>query len=756
MKKHIRILVGFFIAILLCNNSLFAQGQCLGGGCGGGGQYPGGTQTTTLTTFVTVSATTWAGDYAVYNVTSGQTYEWTLCSGDGGAASYDSELTLLNSTGATVICYSDDYCGDDAKIIWTATSTTTVRVLISQWNCAGNATNSTIRWRCVSCVACTTPGTPTSPAGSPTSSTSANLSWAAGSPVGSATVTYYWVVGTSPAVVYGSGVDQGTTTTLSAVTNALSCNTTYYLRVYALTSCNGTSSAYATSAAFVTPVSPCPVTYLHPTTGIASEKVGSCQVATSSGTYYDDGGAAGNYSNNIGYSSCSPFWCPDGIYRIFCPDVAGQCLVATFSSFSIEGGGGCPYDLFTVVNGSTEFAPTIWSGCGTAAIGPFTGTANGCLGFKFASDGTTNGTGWAATFSTIACAGGPSGTANNDCRFYTQLCSNASVASNSTGPGILAEACGGAACPAGGENYSNWFAVTFSSGGTFSFTVSPSVGTDDYDYAVFGPVASAASCSSLPAALRCSDAYLTGNTGLASGAGDNSEDVTGNKWTNEMNVLTGEIYFIMIDEWTPTGAGYNLSFGGTAVMSCGVILPVELLSFDAQYNDEKKLVNLHWVTETEINNGYFAVERSVDGVNYEQIDMVKGSGNSTQQKSYWSVDRNAFPGEINYYRLKQVDRNGKFTYSGVSAVAIYDPSAQFSIFPNPVNETAHIAFNIPYENECSLNIYDYTGKQMLAHKFTSVKGKNLVTVDLADYAKGIYFVTFSDGVDLIKSVFIKE
>jgi len=755
MKKYLHLFVSTFAAVFLCNNPAYSQGECLGGGCSGGGQYPAGTQSTTSAAFVTVSATTWAGDYAVYNVTAGQTYEWTLCSGDGGSASYDSELTLLNSTGATVICYSDDYCGDDAKIQWTATSTTTVRVLISRWSCTGNTVNTTIRWRCVTCVPCTTPGTPTSPVGSPTSSTSANLSWAAGSPVGSATVTYYWVVGTSAAVTYGSGVDQGTTTSLSAVTTALNCNTTYYLRVYAYTSCDATSSAYVTSAAFTTPATPCPATYLHPTTGIANEKVGSCQVATSSGFYYDDGGPGGNYSNNIGYSSCSPFWCPDGIYRIFCPDVAGQCLVATFSSFSIQGGGGCPNDLFTVVNGSTEFAPTIWSGCGTQAIGPFTGTANGCLGFKFASNGSTTGPGWAASFSTVACAGAPNGTDNNDCRNYTQLCSGASVPANSTGPGILAEACGGGGCPAGGENYSNWFAVTFSAGGTFNFTITPSVGTDDYDYAVYGPVASAATCTALPAAMRCSDSYLAGNTGLAPAAGDNTEDVNGNKWTNEMNVLTGEIYFIMVDEWTPTGAGYSLSFGGTAVMSCGLILPVEIVSFDAKYNEDTRMVNLHWITAAEKNNAHFVVERSIDGVNYEQIDVVDGSGNSSQH-SYWSADRDPYPGEINYYRLKQVDHNGQASYSGVSAVAIYDPAAQFTVYPNPANETAYISFNIPYENKCELNIYDHMGKLMLAHKFTSSKGKNLLPVNLNGFPDGVYFLTFSDGVDRIKSVFIKE
>ncbi len=106
-------------------------------------------------------------------------------------------------------------------------------------------------------VGCETPGTPTSVTGTATGETTADLSWSAGTPAGSATVTYYWVVGTSPTVTYGSGVDQGTTTGTSASTSALSCETDYYLRVYAETDCDGTSSGYGTSASFTTNVCTC-------------------------------------------------------------------------------------------------------------------------------------------------------------------------------------------------------------------------------------------------------------------------------------------------------------------------------------------------------------------------------------------------------------------------------------------------------------------------------------------------------------------
>ncbi|MFH0981933.1 MAG: matrixin family metalloprotease, partial [Planctomycetota bacterium] len=130
-------------------------GECLSGGCGNFVfNYPPGTHSTTSSSWTTVSTGTWAGDYAYYSVTSGSEYEWTLCSADGGVASYDSQLTLWNSGGTTKYCYSDDYCGDDAKIRWTATFSGTVRVLISEYNCLSGATDSTLRWRCSSCGTC--------------------------------------------------------------------------------------------------------------------------------------------------------------------------------------------------------------------------------------------------------------------------------------------------------------------------------------------------------------------------------------------------------------------------------------------------------------------------------------------------------------------------------------------------------------------------------------------------------------------------
>ncbi len=128
-----------------------ADGECLSGVCANFFfNYPLGTHSVACGAWATVANDTYGGDYAFYSVVAGRTYEWSFCPEDGGSASYDSQLTLWNSNGTTRLCYSDDWCGDDAKIRWTAPSTQTVVVLVSQYDCLSNFTNSTLKWRCES------------------------------------------------------------------------------------------------------------------------------------------------------------------------------------------------------------------------------------------------------------------------------------------------------------------------------------------------------------------------------------------------------------------------------------------------------------------------------------------------------------------------------------------------------------------------------------------------------------------------------
>lgn len=105
------------------------------------------------------------------------------------------------------------------------------------------------------------------------------------------------------------------------------------------------------------------------------------------------------------------------------------------------------------------------------------------------------------------------------------------------------------------------------------------------------------------------------------------------------------------------------SFDVCYTISCP--LPIELLSFTATPNGNSNL--LKWSTATETNNDYFAIEKTGDGISWTEIGRVVGAGNSTHILNYQFSDNNLIAG-VSYYRLKQVDYNGQYTYSNIVAI----------------------------------------------------------------------------------------
>ena len=114
-------------------------------GCNSTTQYP--STTLSVTTNWKSQKSIWAGEYTVINVTSGLTYVFSYCSADGATASYNSEMTLRNKSTDAFIAYSDDACGDDAKIQWTATFTGQVKLVTTVSGCGTNSISTTLRYK---------------------------------------------------------------------------------------------------------------------------------------------------------------------------------------------------------------------------------------------------------------------------------------------------------------------------------------------------------------------------------------------------------------------------------------------------------------------------------------------------------------------------------------------------------------------------------------------------------------------------------
>ncbi|PWL24123.1 MAG: hypothetical protein DCO96_15145 [Fluviicola sp. XM-24bin1] len=470
--------------------------------------------------------------------------------------------------------------------------------------------------------------------------------------------------------------------------------------------------------------------YTHPTVGIQNEFVGSCLVTDCGpSTYTDDGGNGANYSDNI-----------NNIYRVFCPDAAGQCMQVTFNSFDMYTGN--TLDYLIVKNGPTQNSTDIiqLNSTNNGTPGPYTSTdPSGCLTFRFYSSGVNNATGWNATLQCVPCAGGPNGMDNNDCTNMTPLCSSATVSGNATGPGIEAEGCTGNACPAGGENHSNWYTFTAQTTGTLNITITPATGTDDYDFAIYGPNAT---CASLGNPIRCTDSGTTGTTGLG-GDTDNTEDVTGNGQLATMNVIAGESYILVVDEWSPNaGSGYDLSFSGTASLDC-TILPVELADFYVEYNTEFAENTIVWTTESERECDYWEVEHSMDGKNWEVVQKMNGQGTTTNKTQYLYSHPVAQAG-VHYYRLNQYDFDGSNTYSTVKTVNILDDQYDLlSATPNPTSGITEVIYNSYKDEDVYLSVTSHNGAQIVKTELKAERGGNRFNLDLSEHAEGMYFITIT-------------
>lgn len=168
-------------------------------------------------------------------------------------------------------------------------------------------------------------------------------------------------------------------------------------------------------------------------------------------------------------------------------------------------------------------------------------------------------------------------------------------------------------------------------------------------------------------------------------------------------------------------------------------LPITLIDFKAiKVNSE---VKTYWSTSAEINNHYFTVERSSDVRNWEAIGTEKGAGNSNQILEYDFWDKKPLNG-ISYYRLKQTDFDGKFSYSDVASVNFSSSNLNdaIKVFPNPAGNIVNILSESPITQ---YELYEFGGKLLLSKDGMD---ETLINIDLSGYNSGVFFIkVISEG-----------
>ena len=213
---------------------------------------------------------------------------------------------------------------------------------------------------------------------------------------------------------------------------------------------------------------------------------------------------------------------------------------------------------------------------------------------------------------------------------------------------------------------------------------------------------------------------------LSSASGSGPYTVTG----NQMSVTADSTYYF-------------------SVADKNIALPVELISFSANNSNGKNI--LEWNTASELNNDHFEVQRFDESKNWTAIAEIPGHGTTNQEQFYSYTDGSVQTSNIVYYRLKQVDHNGKFEYSEIKRISCEQKNKTMKIFPNPARDV----INLSFVNDGlirDVKIFDMQGTCVYSYKNASYHN----TIDISSLKNGIYFLKTYSGNDVSSQVFCKE
>ena len=165
-------------------------------------------------------------------------------------------------------------------------------------------------------------------------------------------------------------------------------------------------------------------------------------------------------------------------------------------------------------------------------------------------------------------------------------------------------------------------------------------------------------------------------------------------------------------------------------------LPVELVNFSANYNGFN--TQLRWTTFSENNNDYFLIEKSEDGINWKSIGRLKGMEKSSSRINYSFIDEIVTKIDLtDYYRLKQVDFNGKFYYSETIKIS-KKGELNFLIYPNPANQIINIK---KINNSIHINQVNIANQYgVIVYSKNIINDNNIDVINVSDYKKGVYYI----------------
>ena len=472
-------------------------------------------------------------------------------------------------------------------------------------------------------------------------------------------------------------------------------------------------------------------------------------------SYVDPGGLAANYPNN------------SFEIKTFCPSAgalaANEKIQAILNAFQME----TLEDKLYIFDGDSTNAPLIGAFSGGQTLGNInklgtirasSSNTTGCLTFMFVSDESVNLAGFNATITTGEVIGDNGG---ENCSSALDISAGGKFQANTflstgdprnTDPNLCITSClaGVGTQPITQLEGTIWYKFTtpnITCSGTNLFTL---------DFTNVSTLLKGDANASYPNGTSGAQIVLyQTNSCIANPANWDATkvicyDIIQNGGDiNVSGLLPNTTYYLMLDNFGGRPTNLDIIAKINVVDNNGDnicdVLPVELISFNAT-RLEKDVV-LEWETATELNNDFFTIERSEDATSFNVISpKIDGAGTINIPQNYSFIDKNAFANgsAIFYYRLKQTDYNGAFSYSSIKLVKYQNEITETQVFPNPTTGIIHIINNTTYSSEGVVEISTINGTVVYQQNINFDIGFNNFYIDISRFSTGTYYLKITD------------
>ena len=182
-------------------------------------------------------------------------------------------------------------------------------------------------------------------------------------------------------------------------------------------------------------------------------------------------------------------------------------------------------------------------------------------------------------------------------------------------------------------------------------------------------------------------------------------------------------------------------------------LPVNWLTFTGRKNDNNT-VQLQWSTATELNNHHYEIERSTDGISFGLLGKINAGTTPGTVQHYFYNDNKPASG-VNYYRLKQVDKDGKFNYSIIVKVIIIKTEVEYMVYPNPAVDKSTVRI-LSDMNKATIRLNDALGKVMYMKTFNAIKAGEEIEIPVKGFGKGVYVLIISTDKGLVNEKIVVQ